>query len=248
MIKTYILLILFLTIAIFSSCKKGVEAPEELKESWKLAQGAQVNQNIKKLEERINSAKDVPEKSRLYSEKATIEADKGDIDSSLASAKASVKLDPNLAEAHYALGRAHLKADSYEAAKLELLKALEYNPKHAPAHFELGNLYYKIRNYKEAIEEYKLAVQYDNKHFMAYNNLGVVYFLTNDGTKALNSLEKARDLNPKYPAVYKNLGIVNELKFKNRNAAIGYYRKYLQMSPNAPERNAVKLWISAIGG
>ena len=237
---------------VFSSCKKGNPEDEKyakiLKENKNLAKRAIINQEISKLSEQIIAAKDDTERARLFVKKANKEADKGDIASSIESSRDSIKCNPSRTNAHFMLGRAYLRDGKYDDAKQELFTALKYNKECAPCHFELGNLYYKELEYPDAVKEYILAVKYDTTHYMAYNNLGVVYYLIGKGGKSMKALEKAKKIEPEYPGIYKNLGIVNELKFKRKKAALVYYRKYLKLCPNAPERKAVKMWISAIGG
>ncbi len=245
--KTAIITAVLITAAAITSCKKS-EKGKILEEQARLAGKAKINVQISDLDKRIKASRKESEKSRLYNEKAMKEAEKGDINSSIASSKESIKINPRQAGAHFVLGRAYLRDGNYMEAKKEFRTALEYNKKHGPSHFELGNLYYKQLKYTAAVKEYKLAVKYDKRHYMAYNNLGVVYYLKGKGKKALKALKKARKLKPEYPGVYKNLGIVYELNFKKKKTALAFYRKYLKMCPNTPERKAVKLWISAIGG
>jgi tetratricopeptide (TPR) repeat protein len=228
------------------ACKKGEKAI--LEDSWKLSEKAAINQELKKLKDSLASAADDFERASIHRKISSIESEKGDASSAMKSALESIKYYPNSAEAHYLLGRTYLAGGRFRDAENELMTAVDLDPKHAGAHFELGNYHYKMRNYQAAIASYQSAVQLDGANFQAYNNLGAMYYQTGNAALAEQNFRKVLELKPDYASAYKNLGILYELKMGRNADALTQYKKYLEVSPNARDRGAVKLWIQKLGG
>ena len=90
-----------------------------------------------------------------------------------------------------------------------------------------------------------LAIEYKKNYYEAYNNLGVIYTFLKKNKKAELNLLKSAEINPRY-AIVKNLGILYDTRLKNPQKAIENYKKFLKISPNASERNAVKAWIQIL--
>ncbi len=245
--KKTVYLLLCVLLAVFSvSCKKSEK--EILEDNWKSAEKSQMNTEIRKLRDKVPSAKDDYERADIYQKISDLESEKGDTASAMKSANESVKYYPNSAKSHYLLGKNYLASGRLREAEEELATAVQMDEKLAPAHFEMGNLNYKQGDRNKAIEEYKLAAKYDPADFQAYNNLGVLYYQAGDSKKAAEALAKVASLKPEYPLVYKNLGILYETKLADPARAIENYNKYLKYRPNAPDRAAVRMWISRLGG
>jgi tetratricopeptide (TPR) repeat protein len=235
---------MFLLVSVIG-CKKSEK--EIFDEEMKLVQSSAMNQNIAELRKKLATAKDDFERSEIYGSISEIESGKGDYTSSIQSANESIKFYPGTARSHYILGKSYLASGRYSESENELQTAVSIDAKFAPAHFELGNLYYKMRKSSDAISEYLLAIKYNANDYQAYNNLGAVYQQTGKFKEAESSFKKTKELNPKFAGVCKNLGILYEQKLKDKAAARASYQEYLQLSPNASDRAAVKIWIANLG-
>ena len=64
-------------------------------------------------------------------------------------------------------------------------------------------------------------------------------FLANDVTGAIQSFEEAARLMPRNPQVHKQLGRAY-MRAGNVDRASASYRRYLELSPNAPDRAIVE--------
>jgi len=77
-------------------------------------------------------------------------------------AEKAVKLGPNEAETHFALGFYHNAITEYDKAFTSFKKAIFLNPSHAHAHDEIADVYvYKYGDFKKAIPWYKKALKRD---------------------------------------------------------------------------------------
>lgn len=239
--------IFFIILTLIINCKER-SREEVLKEEWKLSQNALVNTEIKNLHESIKTAKDDFQRAEIHTKIATIQTEKGNVVDSIKSANEAVKFQPNQYMSHYLLGKSYIQAARYDEAIKELLISIDLKGDFALSHFELGNAYYKKFKYSDSIKEYLQAVKIDPKLYEAYNNLGILYNLTNKFNEAEKSFNEVVRLKPKFSKVYKNLGILYETKLLKKPLAVVNYKKYLELRPNAPDRNLVLTWIQLIGG
>ncbi len=238
--------ILVMCIAILPSCRKSPSAL--LEEEFELAQGAELNTQIRDLKEKLAEARDDSERALIHAKIALLQNAKGDIASSTASAREAVKFQPNLYMPHYLLGKSYLEAGRYDEAAASLQRSLELNEGYAPAWFETGNAYYKKGDYARAVRHYEKAVTLDKKHVMAHNNLGVLYNALGRKRDAEREFLSVVELRPDYAMAHKNLGILYDAYLKDARRAAASYRKYLELRPNCPERMHVQSWIRTLGG
>lgn len=78
-----------------------------------------------------------------------------------ASARKALEIDPDLAEAHFALGFVYEQRRMYDEEEAEMRVALALNPNHAHAHDSLADVY-KFRGLlDEALAEYAIALRLD---------------------------------------------------------------------------------------
>jgi tetratricopeptide (TPR) repeat protein len=96
-----------------------------------------------------------------------------------AAATRALQLDPDLAEAHAALGlvKSHYDFD-FSAAQREFLRAIELNPNYANAHlFYAGGYFTPMGQHQNAIEEMKKALELDPLSPGLNNYMGMTYML-----------------------------------------------------------------------
>src|SRR5713226_181721 len=120
---------------------------------------------------------------------------------------ASVKallLDPQLGEAHTALGlvRSHFYFD-FLGAQREFLKAFVLNPNYANAHlFYAGAYLTPMGRHEEAIAEMKKALEVDPLSLPLNNMMGETYLWSGDYQKALQQFQRTIDLEPTFPLAH----------------------------------------------
>jgi len=75
-----------------------------------------------------------------------------------ADAREAIALDPNMAEAHTSLGVVYLRYEwRWDAAELELQKAIQLNPDYAAAHFWYSHLLFIMGHPEQSLEESQKA-------------------------------------------------------------------------------------------
>src|SRR6185295_5221970 len=91
----------------------------------------------------------------------------------------ALKLDPELAEAHFRLGLAYDAVgkeqegqDSYKKAIEKYKKYLPDNPKDAEAYYNMGQAYAGLHLYSEAISKYREATKLKDDDSMMFYDLG----------------------------------------------------------------------------
>jgi serine/threonine protein kinase/TolB-like protein/Tfp pilus assembly protein PilF len=104
-------------------------------------------------------------------------------------ARRALKLDPDLAEAHTAMGGAYLEEGKGPAALRALRRALELKPSYWEAHHRLGWLYLMIGRPDQALDHLTLAVELNPQHASARHGLYDAYLAAGQAKK---SLEEAR--------------------------------------------------------
>jgi tetratricopeptide (TPR) repeat protein len=83
----------------------------------------------------------------------------------------ALQLDPEMVEAHNALGMLHAQQGRYDEAVRQLAMATRLSPKSAKFHNNLGYVHHLNADYTAAINEFRSALTLDAHHALATNNL-----------------------------------------------------------------------------
>ncbi|TAK09641.1 MAG: tetratricopeptide repeat protein [Candidatus Manganitrophaceae bacterium] len=83
----------------------------------------------------------------------------------------AVRLDPNVAAAHYNLGVVFLSQGKNQEAALHFSEALRMNPNDEIAHNDLGVVYYRLGRLPEAVRKFETAVEINPQFSEAQKNL-----------------------------------------------------------------------------
>jgi tetratricopeptide (TPR) repeat protein len=86
---------------------------------------------------------------------------KGDLDAAQAEFEAAVRLAPQHALAHRALGLVLRQKGDLEAARVELTRAVDLAPEDAEGHYNLGSVLLKLNDLPGAVEQLRQAVGLD---------------------------------------------------------------------------------------
>jgi Flp pilus assembly protein TadD len=117
----------------------------------------------------------------------------------------AVRLDPNLAEAHFRLGLGYESLGKREEAEAEYKKAVEAykkyfegNPDDSEAHYALGQTYANLGQYSDAIREYREATKLKEDDPDIYYDLGVAYTKLAQYDAAATAFKKSLEIDPDY--------------------------------------------------
>src|SRR5712692_9958633 len=137
-------------------------------------------------------------------------------DRRVASAKAkeaalkALRLDPNLAEAHLALGKVFFFSEIDLAGALrEYKRAIELKPNDEDAHHWYGNdTLSALGQFEEAIAEGKRSVELDPLSIVINVDLGVTFYYAHRYDDAARQLRKTLEIDPTSFYTHYNLGIL----------------------------------------
>src|SRR5438067_2361463 len=145
----------------------------------------------------------------------------------------ALQLDPNLAEAHLALGKVLLFSEiDLAGANREYKRAIELKPNDAAAHHWFGNdTLAALGRFEEAIAESKRAVELDPLSIVINADLGGTFYYARRYDEAAAQLRKTLGIDPTDFYARYNLGIALQAK-GDLSGAIAEYEKAKQLGEN----------------
>src|SRR6266446_3984559 len=145
----------------------------------------------------------------------------------------ALRLDPNLAEAHAALGKVLFFSEiDLAGAMREYKRAIELEPNDATAHHWFGNdSLAALGQFEEAIAEGKRSVELDPLSVVINVDLGETFYYARRYDEAARQMRKALEIDPTSFYAHYNLGIVLQL-MGDLSGAIAEYEKAKQLGDN----------------
>jgi adenylate cyclase len=145
----------------------------------------------------------------------------------------ALSFDPNLAEAHSALGKILFWAElNIPGAMREYERALELKPNDAGTRHWYGNdTLAALGRFEEAIAEGRRAVELDPLSAVINTDLGVTFLYTRRYDEAAAQLRKTLEIDPTFFYAHFNLGIALQAK-GDLSGAIAEYEKATELSSN----------------
>jgi Flp pilus assembly protein TadD len=117
----------------------------------------------------------------------------------------AVRLDPELAEAHFRLGLGYELVGKREEAESEYKKAVEAYKKYlaeheadSEAHYDLGQTYAGLGQFSDAIREYREATKLKEDDPDIYYDLGVAHTKLAQYDAAAAAFSKSLEIDPDY--------------------------------------------------
>jgi DNA-binding winged helix-turn-helix (wHTH) protein/TolB-like protein len=158
----------------------------------------------------------------------------------------AISLDPDLAEAHTALGLIEHGFDhDYAGAEKEYKLAIELGPNYAHAHQLYGELLDCIGRHEEAGAEYKLALDVDPLSLIVNRMYGEHLYYSHRYDEAVEQLKKTIELDPTFYTAHASLAYVYEAQgnyagaaeeFAETHASIGETENAAMMRNSFAER------------
>jgi len=128
-------------------------------------------------------------------------------------AKKALELDPDLPEAHVALGLILQNFDyDYTSGEREFKRSIELSPSNSYAHLSYADVLNVVGRSEEAISEIKLARQLDPMSFWISRDVGRILYHARRYDEALEALRQAADMNPGSGVVYNWMSWVYDKK------------------------------------
>ena len=167
---------------------------------------------------------------RVHFENAARQQAHGHIDSAMAEYKAIIKLDPQAADAHNALGALYARQGDFQNALSSHRQAQSIAPDQPDIHFNLGIAYFALGQLDSAQTAYQRVLQKDPTHSDAHNGLGTVFSAQNRMQNAYKSYQSAIQHNPQNADAFNNLGLLHARQGQFKQAA-EQYKKAIQQRP-----------------
>jgi serine/threonine-protein kinase len=121
-------------------------------------------------------------------------------------AQKALALDPNLADAHLALGIALAAAFDWKGGEQEMKRALDLNPRLALAYDQLAWVQSTFARFDEAIRNEQRAIELDPLSLMFNSGLGVGLNTARRYDEAMAQSRKTLELDPNYADAHSELG------------------------------------------
>jgi Tfp pilus assembly protein PilF len=174
--------------------------------------------------------------SLAYSQKYRDDPDPVWLQRAESEANAAIAREPNLAQAHIALGTAALRAGRLDAAESGLARALDLNPRDATALRRLAQVREGRKRLAEAEPLYRRAVELAPSDWQTHQALA--FFLQSRGryAEARETYLKALDLTPDNYALHRDLGSTYWYLERYDDAAASFQRA-LELRPSATVSN-----------
>jgi len=144
----------------------------------------------------------------------------------------ALRLDPNLAEGHLALGKVYFWKIDLAAALREYQRGVELKPNDATAHHWFGNdALAAFGRFDEAIAQVKRAVELDPLSPVINTDLGTTFYYAHRFDDSAKQLRKTLEIDSTFFYAHFNLGIALQAK-GDLSGAIAEYEKAKQLSDN----------------
>ena len=145
-------------------------------------------------------------------------------------AEQAIRIDPNLAEAHFSLGSVLNAQGRSNEAIAAIRQALQFAPNSDDGYRRLGNSLFLSGRKDDAIAAYQKAIDINPFYWMNYNVLGDAYLQSGEFEKAGAAFRKVTELEPENPAGHENLGVMYFMQGKYEEC-IPAFQKAIQLQP-----------------
>lgn len=145
--------------------------------------------------------------------------------------KKALALDQNLVEVHYDLGCLWLEQNRPDQAKSEFIAYTLRREKSPEGWVKLGEAQLRLRDLPGAEKSFNQARLLDAQNPEALNELGLLDIQRNRTSEAAAYFNGALNAKPDYAPAMLNLAIVSQDYLNDRQHALQWYRKYLDLKP-----------------
>lgn len=185
--------------------------------------------------------------AKLLIETASGNEVKAKIENALAKLQLVKKVNPDFPKASYLMAKCYLELNNYDKAMEMISEEKSRNPFVVDSYILAAEMYFRKSQFKECAAEYSAAIKMRPNSAELYVKSSICYRKTDSMDIAEDMLAIALQKESGYADIYREYGYILERKgFKAQ--AIQSFQKYLLLSPNAADREAVQSKISQLGG
>lgn len=174
-----------------------------------------------------------PDNSRLFSGRAAVWRELGDLERALADCTNAIRLAPRSAEAYNNRGFMWTEKEDFEKAISDFDTAISIDPNHAPAYDNRGLAWDAKGDHEKSLADHTKAIELDPQNGHYYNNRGNVYSAQGDYEKALADFSTAVRLDPHESVAYNNRGNARYF-LKDYEKALIDFTEAIRLDPTDP--------------
>ena len=156
-----------------------------------------------------------------------------------------LKINENYPRAYFYQGTAYFRLGFSNQALAATKKEKQINPSLAEPYLLAGDIYMNFGLYNKAILEFQRAIKIRPQGVQIYISLAKAYRFSNNFDVAEKMLMQAENLENGNPTIYKEQGAIYESRGEIRRA-IAVYERYIQLSPNAHDKQTIKSKIAQL--
>jgi tetratricopeptide (TPR) repeat protein len=187
---------------------------------------------------------DIPKDAAAKFENGREKLAKGNAKGSISDFEAAIATYPKFAAAYYEKGAAYLKLNDPDKATAAFVQAIEIKPDYLEAKYGYGLAQFQKKEYVVAAAAFNDVLQQKRDIVEAHLNLGIsLYHLKNVEAAEAELKLAATNGGGKLPLAHLYLGQIYAQKKKNAEAA-NELQKYVDLAPNAPNVERIKLAIA----
>jgi tetratricopeptide (TPR) repeat protein len=149
-----------------------------------------------------------PEDDRVAAFAAQVFAETGNLNQAEKAAQAALKIDANLPEMQYLLGKVYHETGQLDKSIYHLSEAVMHGSQPLEALLEIGKAFSDRREFHKALAAYQKAIEVDENDYRAYYLAAMVMRDGKDYPGAENMLRKAAQLNPDDVNIRRQLGAI----------------------------------------
>jgi len=168
------------------------------------------------------------EEGKAYVEQATMLLDQGDVEAALELLETAIRENPDLIEAHLAIGDIHRKKGDYERAVLAYERATIVDPASFDAHYYLGLMLQLMGKLLESVNSYLFALAIEPGSFDANHHLTTVYLQLGRPAEAVAYARKSTEINTQHQGAWANLAVSYSM-MRLYEKAIDAYREAAEL-------------------
>lgn len=177
--------------------------------------------------------------AKLLLETASGKEAKAKISQAVAKFNVVKEINPNYPRVSYFLAKCYLELGDFQKA-IELVKEEKSkNPNLADPYLLAAEIFYRKEQFKECAAEYSLAIKMRPSSAELYVKSSICYRKSDAIEIAEDMLVIAEQKESGYPDIYRERGYIFEKKGMLKEASQAF-EKYLELSPNAPDRRLVE--------
>jgi tetratricopeptide (TPR) repeat protein len=161
--------------------------------------------------------------------------------------KKALKINPYYPRIFLSIGRAYLAKGDLDEAKKAAIDEKSRNPNLSDPYILAAEVDYAQKQFADCAAEYGQAIKLRPQGAELYVKAARCYRLSSSIEVAQDMLSLAKQRENGYAEIYREQGALFQLKGDNE-AALEAYQIYLELAPNAPDRDQVVRIVKQLGG